>query len=151
MGFQRYQQTKLANVVFTCALDAKLRAKGSNIKALVAHPGVSLDTGLSKTTFKKDAGGVKAPPIPLCAMKKVLKAQSEEDATIGIFRCTCDPEAQSGEFFGPLGQGGGLDKHDQKEYSGPVGVLKKEPLADTEAQEMLWEVSEKVTETKFVI
>lgn len=149
--FQRYQQTKLANVCFTYALDSKLRAKGSKIKALCAHPGVSMETGLATQTFSKDAGGVKQPMVPMCCMVKVLATQSAEDATIGILRCACLPEAQSGEFFGPLGKGGGLGKHDTKEYSGPVGVLKKEPFADQEAQDMCWAESEKSTAVTFTI
>ncbi len=31
--------------------------------------------------------------------------QSTEDGTMGIARCCCDPEAKSGEFYGPLGKG----------------------------------------------
>ena len=34
----RYQQTKLANLVFTYALHEKLLAKNSKVKAIVAHP-----------------------------------------------------------------------------------------------------------------
>ena len=34
----RYHQTKLANLVFTYALQQKLEAKGSKVKAIVAHP-----------------------------------------------------------------------------------------------------------------
>mmetsp|Transcript_41404 Transcript_41404/g.77058 ORF Transcript_41404/g.77058 Transcript_41404/m.77058 type:complete len:352 (-) Transcript_41404:35-1090(-) len=149
--FQRYQQTKLANVVFTYALHRKLKAKGSKIKALVAHPGVSMDTKLAAYTFDKDKGGVKAPPLPMCCIKKVMKTQSREDATIGILYCTCSPDAKTGEFFGPLGKGGGTGKHDESEYSGKVGLLKKEPFADEEAETLLWEVSERVTGVKFTI
>lgn len=149
--FQRYQQTKLANVCFAYALDTKLRAKGSKIKALVAHPGVSMETGLARQTFSKDGGAVKGPPVPMCLMVKVLGAQSAEDATIGILYCACDPDAKSGEFYGPLGKGGGTGKHDQKEYGGKVGVLKKEPFADQEAQDMCWTESEKTTGVTFEI
>lgn len=149
--FLRYQQTKLANVAFTYALSAKLQAKGSKVKALVAHPGVSMDTSLADHTFSKAEGAVKAPPLPMCCLVKVMKAQSGEDATIGILYCTCDPKAQSGEFFGPVGKGGATRKHDAKEYSGPVGVLKKEPFADQEAQSLLWQVSEASTGKTFEI
>lgn len=150
--FQRYQQTKLANVVFTYALEKKLAARGSKVKALVAHPGVSLDTGLAAGTFKSDGGGVSAPPLPTCLVKKVFNAQSQEDATIGILYCTCDPNAKSGEFFGPLGQGGATEEHDPGEYSGPVGVLEKETvIADQAAQDILWTTSEKVTGIRFII
>ena len=60
------------------------------------------------------------------------------------------------EFFGPLGQGGATGKHDTSEYKGPVpapyrqgratsevGLLKEEPFAHVEAQELLWSTSEK--------
>jgi NAD(P)-dependent dehydrogenase (short-subunit alcohol dehydrogenase family) len=40
-AWARYQQTKLANALFTFALDRKLKSKGSSIKALLAHPGVA--------------------------------------------------------------------------------------------------------------
>lgn len=40
-AWERYQQTKLANALFTFALDRKLKSKGSSIKALLAHPGVA--------------------------------------------------------------------------------------------------------------
>ena len=53
----RYQQTKLANVVFTYALHDRLQAAGSKIKSLCAHPGVA-QTQLSTQTMKQ--GGAKA-------------------------------------------------------------------------------------------
>jgi NAD(P)-dependent dehydrogenase (short-subunit alcohol dehydrogenase family) len=43
--FYRYFQTKLANSVFTYGLHNKLQAKGSKVRAVSAHPGVS-DTNL---------------------------------------------------------------------------------------------------------
>lgn len=151
-NFVRYQQTKLANVVFTYALEQKLRANGSSVKALVAHPGVSIDTELMAGTMDPTRGGVWAPPIPKWLIVKLLKWQSGQDATVGILRQSCDPEAKSGEFFGPLGAGGATGKHDQTEYSGPVGLLKREEvIADQAAQDLLWEVSEKAIGEKFVL
>jgi len=147
--FQRYQQTKLANVVFTDALNTRLAAKNSPVKALVAHPGVALDTGLSTQTFA--TGGVTPPPGFMMALMGTFLTQTEQDATVGILRQTCDPAAVSGEFFGPLGSGGGTGKHDTGEYKGAVGVLKAEPLSDKKAQDMLWTVSEQSTGTKFVL
>ena len=53
-NFVRYQQTQLANVAFTYALQKRLQEAGSKVKALVAHPGVA-PTQLAQGTMK--AGG----------------------------------------------------------------------------------------------
>ena len=58
----RYQQTKLANVVFSYALHDRLtRAAGADkkVKALVAHPGLSA-TNLQATT----ASDSRSPSVP---------------------------------------------------------------------------------------
>lgn len=39
--WERYHQSKLANVVFVRALHEKLQAKGSKVKAVSAHPGLA--------------------------------------------------------------------------------------------------------------
>ena len=148
-NFQRYQQSKLANVVFTYALHQRLQQKGSRVKSLCAHPGVA-PTQLSAGTIK--AGGADdtaKTPEWVGGIIMSFIAQSEEDATVGILRQACDPEAKSGEFYGPLGQGGATGKFDMSEFKGPVGILKTEPLADAEAQEILWSTSEKVTDIRF--
>ncbi|MFT5358066.1 MAG: NAD(P)-dependent dehydrogenase (short-subunit alcohol dehydrogenase family) [Polyangiales bacterium] len=89
----RYHQTKLANFVFTYGLKEKLEAAEiTNIKALVAHPGLAR-TQLQVTTEK--AGGMDA------TSDFMKQAQSQEDGAAGIIRACMDPEAQSGDFFGP--------------------------------------------------
>jgi len=40
-AYREYQQSKLANLVFALELDRRLRAGGSAIKSVAAHPGVS--------------------------------------------------------------------------------------------------------------
>ncbi|CAE8696900.1 unnamed protein product [Polarella glacialis] len=149
--FERYQQTKLANVVFTYALNDRLQAKGSKVKALVAHPGAALT---QCTTNMMSGGGAKdVVMLPQCAWTLMahMMMQSQEDATIGILRSGCDPAAKSGEFYGPLGLGGGTGKHDASEYRGPHGLLKEEPFANAEARALLWTASEKTTGTPFAL
>ncbi|MFT7580011.1 MAG: NAD(P)-dependent dehydrogenase (short-subunit alcohol dehydrogenase family) [Myxococcota bacterium] len=89
----RYHQTKLANFVFTYGLKEKLDAAGiTNVRALVAHPGLAR-TQLQVTTAKD--GGMDA------TSDFMLQAQSEEDGATGIIRACMDPQARSGDFFGP--------------------------------------------------
>ncbi len=91
--WDRYHQTKLANCAFTYGLHNRLKASGiSNVKALVAHPGLAA-TQLQVTTGKD--GGMDAES------EFMNQAQSPEDGALGIIRCCMDPEAKSGDFYGP--------------------------------------------------
>ena len=98
MGFsgprwQRYHQTKLANCAFTYGLQQRLEKAGiTNVMPLLAHPGLAA-TSLQLTTA--DTGGM-AKDSPL-----MTNAQSAEDGATGIIRCCADPNAQSGDFYGP--------------------------------------------------
>ena len=93
--WDRYHQTKLANCAFTYGLVERLQSAGiSNVKAIVAHPGLAA-TQLQVTTDKD--GGMDAKSA---FMKQ---AQSPEDGALGIIRGCMDPTAKSGDFFGPDG------------------------------------------------
>ncbi|MEL6184600.1 MAG: SDR family NAD(P)-dependent oxidoreductase [Myxococcota bacterium] len=89
----RYHQTKLGNCAFTYGMKARLDKAGiKNVKVLLAHPGLAA-TNLQLTTA--DAGGMDAE-------SDLMKlAQSAEDGATGIIRACADPEAASGDFFGP--------------------------------------------------
>jgi NAD(P)-dependent dehydrogenase (short-subunit alcohol dehydrogenase family) len=91
--WERYHQTKLANCAFTYGLHKKLEENRiSNVKALLAHPGLAL-TSLASTTA--ETGGMDASsPI-------MSNAQSAEDGALGIIRACADKEARSGHFYGP--------------------------------------------------
>lgn len=92
--WKRYNQTKLANCTFTAALHARLVAKGSKVKALVAHPGVS-NTELQVTTAAD--GGMAAG----FTSRFMRFGQSEEDGAMGIITAMCADNVRSGTFFGP--------------------------------------------------
>lgn len=90
----RYNQSKLANCAFTAALHHRLAAKGSKVKALVAHPGLA-NTNLQTTTVQKGGMG---ETFNKWFMKM---SQSPEDGAMGIISCMCRADARSGQFFGP--------------------------------------------------
>lgn len=90
----RYNQTKLANAAFTAALHHRLRARGSNVKALVAHPGFAR-THLQQTSASEGGMG------ELVTTMFAKFAQTAEDGAMGILSCMCLPEAKSGQFYGP--------------------------------------------------
>jgi NAD(P)-dependent dehydrogenase (short-subunit alcohol dehydrogenase family) len=102
----RYQQSKLANLMFTYALHDRASQENSDnqVKILCAHPGPT-DSGLQAKTAA--AGGKRL--LDRYILSQTLKvAQSVEDGTSGIARCCCEPDVTSGEFYGPgnTGKGG---------------------------------------------
>lgn len=131
----RYNQTKLANAAFAAALHHRLQAKGSNVKSLVAHPGLAT-TELQKTTVKQGGmgGGFTNMFMRL--------GQTPEDGAMGIISGMCLPDAQSGQFYGP-GEG----------MMAPKGKAKPFPLEDfydnAETRELLWSKSEEATGVTF--
>lgn len=133
----RYQQTKLANVVFTYALRDELQAAGgeySNIKALVAHPGLSA-TNLQVNSANDGGMGQGFTDF---LMKHA--AHSGEDGSMGLIRCCCDTEAKTGDFYGP------------RKLTGPAVLMPAAPeeaFADESSRKMLWEVSAEVTGATF--
>ncbi|MEM9935693.1 MAG: SDR family NAD(P)-dependent oxidoreductase [Bacteroidota bacterium] len=107
--WMRYHQTKLANCAFTYGLKKKLEEAGvSNVKSLLAHPGLAL-TNLQVTTT---ADGGMDPQSEL-----MQRAQTAEDGATGIIRAAMDPAAKSGDFYGPTaGWKGFPDKLEPEDY-----------------------------------
>lgn len=131
--WERYQQSKLANVAFAYALDdyaSKRTAAGHpRVASLAAHPGPT-NTGLQAksgtgTWLDNFANGL-----------AVATAHSTEDGSMGITICSCQDAAKikSGEFYGPSTPGLG----------GPAELLPNENNTEKYTEEikrMLWDES----------
>ena len=134
--FHRYFQSKLANSVFTHGLRNKLKASGSKIRAVCAHPGGSSDTNLGTHVnfgWHWDL------------ILKVLGPfvfQTQEDGAMGLIKGMMHADAQSGVLYGPKNDGsaGQAVPNPPKPYE-----------TDKEAITMLWETSEAATGVKFDI
>lgn len=98
--WRRYQQSKLANLMFAYALDAEASKRpGNKIKSLCAHPG-PVNSGLQSKTAR--SGGDRW--LDRLILGQTLKwAQSIEDGTSGIAICCCREKVESGDFYGPQG------------------------------------------------
>ncbi|ACY18613.1 SDR family NAD(P)-dependent oxidoreductase [Haliangium ochraceum] len=125
--WRRYQQSKLANLLFTYALHDRIAAErpGCGVKSLCAHPGPT-NSGLQAKT--SNAGGTRVLD-QLILWRTLRVAHSVEDGALGIVRAACDPGAQSGEFYGPAGRG----------QPGPAERLPAE--RDPAAEQLLWDQS----------
>lgn len=132
--WRRYQQSKLANLLFTYALHDQIVAErpafASKVKSLCAHPGPT-NSGLQAKTA--NAGGTRL--LDQYILRRTLKAaQSVEDGAMGIVRACCASDVASLDFYGPVGSGQG----------GPAELLPQE--RDAKAERLLWVESLKATD-----
>ena len=130
-GYDPYDQSKLANLLFTFELQARLAAAGAGTQALAAYPG-NVRTGLYRNhplLFRM----LFSPRL------RWLTFWLAEDAPVGALptlRAAVDLAAHGGECYGPSGR---FD-------TGYPGRVETSPDShDLEAQRELWEVSEHLT------
>ena len=125
-----YGQSKLANLMFTSELQRRLEAAGSQLRALAAHPGYS-HTNLQGRSGRKFADAV------VSWGTRVLATDADFGARQTLYAASQDLPGNT--FIGPsFGMAG---------RSRPVG---RSPLAKRAATaNALWELSERLTETKF--
>ncbi len=124
-----YQQSKMANALFGLELDRRLRAAGSPILSVLAHPGYS-DTNLQST------GPTGIAKLAMKVGNKVL-AQSAEQGALPQLHAATAPGVQGGQFFGPDGF---------QEFRGKVTEVQAVPYAqDADVAQRLWTASEELT------
>src|SRR5919112_5296047 len=91
--WRAYGQSKLANLMFALELDRRLRAAGSTIKSLAAHPGYA-------ATNLQFAG---PPAVDAAVMKlgNAVIAQDDEMGALPTLYAATEPGLDSGTFCGP--------------------------------------------------
>lgn len=97
-GFPAYLRSKLAQMIWAAELDRRLRAAGSTVQSIVAHPGGALN-GLTDP---------RPPVLDRTPVERVLGllglgvgAQSKEAAAWPLVRAALDSEARGGQLYGP--------------------------------------------------
>jgi NAD(P)-dependent dehydrogenase (short-subunit alcohol dehydrogenase family) len=119
----RYQQSKLANTVFTKALADKFGDSG--LKAAVAHPGLAA-TNLQLTTAS--TGGMGS------GMWFMRMSQSQEDGAMPITAACFSTETKNGSFWAPGNRG---------QFTGPAKQIDWDKMStDKDCIETLWKTSE---------
>lgn len=127
-SYDRYHQSKLANICFTSALDDRLRARVSNIKALACTPGVCGTDMFVHATTKMRGSPSPRDQVP-----------SPEDGSLSQLKCIADPSVQSGDLWGPkMGLGGLPTKMD---------VSPPTVLVNDEVKDKLWHLCEEAVGT----
>lgn len=129
-----YGQSKLANLMFTYALQRRLEAAGAPTIAVASHPGLS-DTEL-----------IRNMPTVLRLPTQVvypLIAQSAERGAHSTLRAATDPAVEGGEYYGPSGF--------QETRGHAVRVGSSARSRDEAIQEALWAASEELTGVTFPV
>jgi NAD(P)-dependent dehydrogenase (short-subunit alcohol dehydrogenase family) len=123
-----YYQSKLANLMFTYELQRRLAGAQAQTQALAAHPGKAR-TELTRYL----PGWLRLEDL---VIEQPL-GQSAAMGALATLRAAADPAARGGEYYGPGGRG------ELKGY--PRLVASTERARDVEAQQRLWQESERLT------
>lgn len=146
MGERRYEkwsaygQSKLANLLFTFELQRRVEKKwpsAAPVAALACHP------GYSATELQGKGPELEKSAFNAMIMKigNGILAQSAAMGALPTLRAACDPDARSGEYYGPAGIG---------EMAGPpVKVGCTAAARDPEVAKKLWERSVELTKVDF--
>jgi len=128
-----YQQSKLANTIFAIELDRRLRAAGSPVVSVLAHPGYSATNLQSTGPTGLSALGLK--------IGNALVAQTADRGALPQLYAATMPTVKGGQFYGPSGF---------QELRGAPTQVQPIPLAkDPAVGRRLWTVSEELTGVTF--
>jgi NAD(P)-dependent dehydrogenase (short-subunit alcohol dehydrogenase family) len=137
-GYRRwsaYGQSKLADLMFALELDRRLRAAGSSIRSVAAHP------GYAATNLQTAA----APAVDRIVMRltNIVMAQSADMGALPSLYAATSPGLEGGSYVGPDGLG---------EFRGHPHVVSPNRAArDEQVAARLWEVSEQLTGVPFAL
>jgi NAD(P)-dependent dehydrogenase (short-subunit alcohol dehydrogenase family) len=131
-GHQAYGQSKLANLLFSYELHARLTGLGADTISLAAHPGVV------RTELWRTSPFLGRAIISRWAwMVNFWAVQDAPQGALPSLRAAVDPGARGGQYYGPSGR---------KQYRGyPVPVESSARSHDTADGRRLWDISERLT------
>lgn len=132
--WRAYGQSKLANLMFALELDRRLRAAGSTIGSLAAHPGYAATNLQSASAPALDRA--------VMAVTNRLIAQDAEVGALSLLYAAAEPGLEGGTYVGPDGRG------EQRGHPQPRAVPSRAALDEAVAAR-LWAVSEEATGVHF--
>ncbi|MGI5241202.1 oxidoreductase [Dactylosporangium sp. CA-139066] len=131
-----YGRSKLATTIFGVELDRRLRAAGSPVVSVLAHPGIT------RTNLTPRAWEDRGRSGRVIAWLGLLFTQSLEQGTLPQLRAATDPGVRGGQFFGPARLG---------ETRGPVAEARlSREAADPAAGRRLWAAAEELTGVRYL-
>lgn len=128
-----YGQSKLADLMFSFELDRRLRATGSSVISVAAHP------GLARTELGTHGSSLQSRVISFLGDRI---GQSGDDGAFPQLYAATMPDVRGGDFFGPDGRG--------EIRGGPTRVGSNRASRDAEVASVLWDRAEKLTGVSFL-
>jgi NAD(P)-dependent dehydrogenase (short-subunit alcohol dehydrogenase family) len=126
-AFQAYGDSKLANLLFAYEFARRLNQQGKPLCVTAAHPGWTASDLARHSSF--------------VGILHATLSQNTEMGALPSLRAACDPDARSGDYYGPRGFA---------EMRGlPVKVKSNAASHDRALAERLWKVSEELTGVSF--
>ncbi|MEV8564905.1 oxidoreductase [Streptomyces sp. NPDC051322] len=130
-----YNQSKFANAVFGRELHRRLTEAGSPVRSVLAHPGYT-------ATNLQMSAPVGLWRVVLGRLGNPLFAQRPEGGAMPQLYAATEPGVAGGEFIGPDGLA--------ELRGGPTRVRLSPAAADAETGRRLWELSERLTDLRFL-
>ncbi|WP_371156965.1 hypothetical protein [Jannaschia sp. 2305UL9-9] len=125
-----YSQSKLAQMMFACGLQDRIKKAGKSVAVLVCHPGSSA-TSLITTS------GSRLMRFVFWPMTKTPMVQTAEQGSYPEVMCATEDGLEERALYGPTGR---------MEVVGPVGKGSLQPHAyEKPVMEKLWQHSEQET------
>jgi len=134
-----YEQSKLANLLFSYELSRRLAQAGVSVESIAAHPGFVKSNIMKTNEYTKRSFGFTL----MFNIFDLLLAMTPSMGSLGIMRAATDRTLKNGEYVGPTKMGG---------FRGfPELMNSSEGSYNEKDAEKLWEISEELTGVKYVI
>jgi NAD(P)-dependent dehydrogenase (short-subunit alcohol dehydrogenase family) len=127
-----YEQSKLADLLFSFELDRRLRRVGSPVRSVAAHPGYAATQLQGRTESFQDV---------LLAIGNRVIGQSPRHGALPILYAATMPDVAGGDYYGPGGLGEILGS--------PRKVGSSRAARDVLTAERLWALAEELTGVRF--
>lgn len=126
-----YRQSKLAMLMFGLELDRRLRAAGSEIRAIPVHPGIA------RTAIIHRGGGASHVQRQTGRVLFGLLGQSAGQGALPLLYAATAPDAEGGRYYGPSGI------WEARGWPAPSEIAPH--ACDATDARRLWAISEKLT------
>lgn len=117
-------------------LDRRMRARGSDMRSVLAHPGWALDGTASRRSGITDRNS-RAQRLGERLMRPI--AHGKDRGALSVLRAATDPDARGGEFFGPSRSTTGT----------PALATPVAQSADPQFGAAFWRIAEEATGIRF--